>query len=81
VVAGVSGRLRDALRDALAALALTYTSAVEDGQRPHWCRFDPPRAANGHEAMCAGMLMVEDNARAVLDGMSLPADIPVRRDS
>jgi len=54
--------LREALAGAGSVLMLTVTNVPDDGERPHWCRFGPPR----HDATCQGMLHVQDALRAAL---------------
>ena len=50
--------LRDAVKDARNALALTYTN-VPLKERPHWCR-----GADGyHDATCKGMQHTQDRLR------------------
>jgi hypothetical protein len=69
VLLGLLREAREALRDTKSALVLTVT-AVPESDRPHWCRFVGGR----HDATCSGMLVIQDNARALLELLSVLDD-------
>jgi len=67
-------RIAGTARDALWALALTYTSVPSDGSRPHWCDF-----TGRHDPTCTGMLAIVDTFSEALDALDATTTLTATR--